>query len=207
MPPIVARLAVDGSTGKNSLSLRNQAVEPVEHHPRLDPRPPPSTSTAITRSKYLLQSMTSARATVCPHCEVPPPRGNTGTPSSRAIAIAAAASSRLRGTTTPKRLDLVDRRIRRIAPAAERIEQHLASDLAPEARFQTGCRMNVERHALSRTWVSIRAGWEELRQRLSVPEKINPKNAIPGSQAGVSGDEKFHLPISDLTTIFWRLSK
>jgi len=46
--------------------------------------------------------MTSARATVCPHCEVPPPRGNTGTPSSRAIAIAAAASARLLGTTTPK---------------------------------------------------------------------------------------------------------
>jgi hypothetical protein len=38
---------------------------------------------------------------VCPHCEVPPPRGVTATPSSRAIASARAASSTERGATTP----------------------------------------------------------------------------------------------------------
>ena len=38
---------------------------------------------------------------VCPHCEVPPPRGVTATPSSRAIAIARSASSIVRGATTP----------------------------------------------------------------------------------------------------------
>ncbi len=45
--------------------------------------------------------MTSAAPTVCPHCEVPPPRGSTGTPSSIAMRNAASASSSLRGTTTP----------------------------------------------------------------------------------------------------------
>ena len=60
-----------------------------------------SGSSATTLSMYLLQSSTSARATVWPHCEVPPPRGSTGTPSSRAIASAAATSCLSRGTATP----------------------------------------------------------------------------------------------------------
>ena len=45
--------------------------------------------------------MTSDALTVCPHCEVPPPRGSTLTPSSRASASARSASSIERGTTTP----------------------------------------------------------------------------------------------------------
>ena len=45
--------------------------------------------------------MTSDWLTVCPACEVPPPRGSTLTPSSRAIAIARSASSIVRGATTP----------------------------------------------------------------------------------------------------------
>jgi len=101
MPPIVARLAVDGSTGKNSRSLRSSRLSRSSTTPGSTRARRPSTSTAITRSRCLLQSMTSACATVCPHCEVPAPRGNTGIPSSRAIAITTAASSRLRGTTTP----------------------------------------------------------------------------------------------------------
>ena len=39
--------------------------------------------------------------TVWPACEVPPPRGVTGTPSARQIAIARSASSIVRGVTTP----------------------------------------------------------------------------------------------------------
>jgi hypothetical protein len=101
MPPIVARLAVDGSTGKKSRSLRNSRLSRSSTTPGSTRARRPSTSIPTTRSRYLLQSMTSARATVCPHCDVPPPRANTGTPSSRAIAIAAAASSRFCGTTTP----------------------------------------------------------------------------------------------------------
>ena len=45
--------------------------------------------------------MTSDALTVWPDCEVPPPRGSTLTPSSRAIVSACSASSTERGVTTP----------------------------------------------------------------------------------------------------------
>ena len=38
---------------------------------------------------------------VWPHCEVPPPRGVIGTPSSRASFMARSAPSMVFGTTTP----------------------------------------------------------------------------------------------------------
>ena len=47
-----------------------------------------SASKSITRSRYLLVSMTTASPTVCPHCEVPAPRGRTGAPASRQTAMA-----------------------------------------------------------------------------------------------------------------------
>ena len=48
------------------------------------------------------QSMTSDSLTVCPACEVPPPRGSTRDALRRAqIAIARSASSIVRGATTP----------------------------------------------------------------------------------------------------------
>ena len=56
---------------------------------------------ATTLLRNLLPSMTSAAPTVCPHCEVPAPRGSTGMRSSRAMASAARTSSSLLGTTTP----------------------------------------------------------------------------------------------------------
>ena len=58
-------------------------------------------STSISLFRYLLKSSTSARPTVCPDCEVAPPRGRMGTPSSRAIAMAACTSAADFGTTTP----------------------------------------------------------------------------------------------------------
>ena len=45
--------------------------------------------------------MTSASPTVCPHCDVPAPRGSSGTCRSRAMSIAAATSSAVLGTNTP----------------------------------------------------------------------------------------------------------
>ena len=45
--------------------------------------------------------MTSEEFTVWPDCEVPAPRGNTLTPSSRASASACSASFIERGATTP----------------------------------------------------------------------------------------------------------
>jgi len=52
-------------------------------------------------SRNLLWSMTSAAPTVWPHCELPAPRGRTGTPSSTAICSAIFASCSVFGTTTP----------------------------------------------------------------------------------------------------------
>ena len=45
--------------------------------------------------------MTSAAPTVCPHCELPAPRGSKGISMEAAIAIVARAASSVRGTTTP----------------------------------------------------------------------------------------------------------
>ena len=53
------------------------------------------------RVRYFEQSTTSDGPTVWPHCEVPPPRASTVTPSARAMAIARSASSMDRGATTP----------------------------------------------------------------------------------------------------------
>ena len=60
-----------------------------------------SSSKSSTRSRYLLVSTTTASPTVCPHCEVPAPRGRIGAPASRQIAIVRATSSAVRGATTP----------------------------------------------------------------------------------------------------------
>ena len=60
-----------------------------------------SGSNASSRSRYLLLSSTRPRPTVCPACEVPPPRAVTETPSSRAIASAASTSATDFGSTTP----------------------------------------------------------------------------------------------------------
>ena len=48
-----------------------------------------------------LVSITTASPSVCPFCELPPPRGITGNPWSRAIAIAASTSSVPIGRATP----------------------------------------------------------------------------------------------------------
>jgi hypothetical protein len=49
----------------------------------------------------LESSITSAAPTVCPHCEVPPPRASTGTLCAAAICSAVATSSSVFGTSTP----------------------------------------------------------------------------------------------------------
>ena len=101
MPPIVARLDGDTSTGKKrpfgaSQALRRSSTTPGWTLTRRD-----SSSRWITRSRYLPVSTTTASPTVCPHCEVPAPRGRTGAPASRQTAIVRATSSVVRGTTTP----------------------------------------------------------------------------------------------------------
>ena len=101
MPPMVHRLWVDGSTGKNSpcgfsAAFRWPSTSPGSTVARI-----PATSMSTIRRRCLLQSITNDALTVWPHWLVPPPRASTETPASRAIAMAAAASSTRSGTTTP----------------------------------------------------------------------------------------------------------
>ena len=77
--------------------------------------------------------MTRAAPTVWPHCDVPPPRGSTGTPASTAICSATTAASAVRGTTTPDGLDLVDGGVGGVAAAARAVEEHVAVDFPPQA--------------------------------------------------------------------------
>ncbi len=101
MPPMVQRALVLGSTGKNSFSPASAWFRWFSTSPGSTQARRAAVSTSSTRRRYLVQSITSARLTVCPHWLVPPPRGSTGTPCSRAMAIAAATSSIVRGTITP----------------------------------------------------------------------------------------------------------
>jgi hypothetical protein len=58
-------------------------------------------SSETTPRRYFDVSMTSARPIAWPDCEDPPPRGSTGTPSSRAMAMAASMSEARLGRNTP----------------------------------------------------------------------------------------------------------
>ncbi len=135
---MVAREAVEMSTGNHSpwgfsSRLRSSSTMPGSTTQRL-----PATSSSMSPVRCFEQSMTSEALTVCPHCEVPPPRGSTLTPSVRAIAIARSASATVCGTTTPSGIDLIMRRVGRIAAAAEAVEQHVATDLRSEPAFKGG---------------------------------------------------------------------
>jgi hypothetical protein len=102
MPPMVARDAVETSTGNHrpcGFSLRFSSSRTM---PGSTTQVRPSTSRSRMRLRCFDVSRTSDALTVWPHCEVPPPRGSTVTPSSRAMAMAASASSTERGTTTPR---------------------------------------------------------------------------------------------------------
>ena len=98
---MVARSAVETSTGKNRFLALSWRLSRSNTSPGWTRARRFSASIATTAFMYLLQSSTKARPTVWPHCEVPPPRGSSATPSSRAMASAAATSSRSRGTATP----------------------------------------------------------------------------------------------------------
>ena len=101
MPPMVARLAGETSTGKKSPFGLSQAFSPSSTMPGSTVTRRASSSKRTTRSRCRLVSTTTASPTVCPHCEVPAPRARTGAPASRQTAIACSMSSVLRGATTP----------------------------------------------------------------------------------------------------------
>ena len=60
-----------------------------------------SGSTETNRLQYFAQSIITAVLVHCPARLVPPPRDTIGAPCSQQTAIAATASSIVRGTTTP----------------------------------------------------------------------------------------------------------
>ena len=101
MPPRVARLPVEMSTGKARLCVLSVLLSVSRVMPGSTTQLRLSTSSDTIDRRYLEQSTTSARPTAWPHCDVPPPRGSTGTPCSRAIAIAASMSLARFGMTTP----------------------------------------------------------------------------------------------------------
>ena len=102
MPPMVQRAWVDGSTGKNRPCGFSAAFRWASTMPGCTVAVRAAGSTARIPRRCLVQSSTMARLTVCPHWLVPPPRGSTGTPPSRARASTACTSATVFGTTTPK---------------------------------------------------------------------------------------------------------
>jgi hypothetical protein len=101
MPPIVAREAVETSTGNHRPCGFSARFSSSSTMPGSTTQRRFGASISMIRFRCFDVSMTSASFTAWPDCEVPPPRGSTLRPSSRAIASTAASESTLRGTTTP----------------------------------------------------------------------------------------------------------
>ena len=101
MPPSVQFMCVAGS-GPNrrpvSASCRFRTSSTM---PGCTTQVRASASTDSSSVQYLEKSSTTAVLVHWPARLVPPPRDRTGAPNSRATAIAATASSGVRGTTTP----------------------------------------------------------------------------------------------------------
>ena len=101
MPPMVARDAVETSTGNQrpcgfSWRLRSSSTMPGStRQVRLD------TSRSSRRLRCREPSITMPVLTVWPHWEVPPPRAVMGIPASRAMSSVSLAAAIVRGTTTP----------------------------------------------------------------------------------------------------------
>ena len=131
MPPSVARLAVEASTGKKQPVGLSARFRSSRTRPGWTSRCRPPASTSRTRCRCRLVSSTSASPTVWPYCELPPPRGQDRD------------AGRARGRPPPgrprrprhhhaDRLDLVDRGVGRVAAApSERGDtRHLAAQTA-----------------------------------------------------------------------------
>ncbi len=101
MPPIVHCADVLTSTGNQTPLGLSQALSWSSTTPGSTVTVMASASKPSTPPRCLLSSMTRAAPTVCPHCELPAPRGRTGTRSCRLTSSAARTSSIVRGTTTP----------------------------------------------------------------------------------------------------------
>ncbi len=100
MPPSVAREAVEMSTGNHSPCGRRRRLSSSSTMPGSTTARLRSRSSETRPARWREKSSTMPLFTVCPDCEVPPPRAVRATPSSRATASVASTSAKLRGTTT-----------------------------------------------------------------------------------------------------------
>ena len=100
-PPTVARALVTGSGPYMRPYWRTAAERWLLTMPGCTRAHRSSGDTSSTLRMYLEKSMTMVWFVVWPASAVPPPRGVTGTPCSRAMRIVASTSSAVRGTTTP----------------------------------------------------------------------------------------------------------
>ncbi len=101
MPPSVHCAEVETSTGYQSPCGFSQALSWSSTTPGCTVTCALFLSKPTTSRRYFEQSITSASPTVCPHCEVPAPRGRIAALASRATSTARARSPSSRGKTTP----------------------------------------------------------------------------------------------------------
>ena len=101
IPPMVALLLVETSTGKNNPYCFSIELSWSRTIPGCTTAIRFSASTEMRRFKCLLTSMMIPSPMVCPHCEVPAPRIVTETPISLAILSVTTTSSCVFGTTAP----------------------------------------------------------------------------------------------------------
>ena len=163
MPPIVACAEVLTSTGNQTPCGRSQALSASSTMPGSTVTVIASRSKATTPFRNLLWSMTSAAPTVCPHCELPPPRGSTGTPSCAADVDRHAHVLVRARNQHADRLDLVDRRVGRIAAARGAVEQDLALHGPAQAPREFGVARRMEhQRARQRSVHSAASGVQRL---------------------------------------------
>ena len=85
-------------------------------------------------------SRTSASLTVCPHCDVPPPRGSTVTPFLARNGERGAEIGLVPRDDDADRHHLIERGVRRVAAARKAIEEHVALRRGAKSAFQRGSR-------------------------------------------------------------------
>ena len=198
---VVARHAAErglragGHVDREPQAVRLQLrVERVEHDAGLHDRPARRRSNAITLVEVLAACRsTSAAPTVWPHWLVPAPRGSTGTRSSRAIVDRRGDVLVGSRHEHADRLDLVDRRVGRVAAARGGVEQHLAA----RSRGAAGARV-----AARRVGRDARAGG---RRRLAVFDDHASRPAASCRPARIARPALSRLRLSQVaTTARWQ---
>ncbi len=134
MPPMVAREAVETSTGNHSPCFLSCRLRSSSTMPGSTTQVRPATSSESRRLRCFERSMTMPSLMVCPHCEVPPPRGVTIRPSIPADGQRLQRLVHAAGHHDAGRHDLVERGVGGIAAAVEGVEEDIARNFARKPR-------------------------------------------------------------------------